>query len=272
MTIARGNALDRATDEARRMIHERLRSLGMPDAINGLRADPGSDGTVLVYRTRTIAGSETSEPVNLPVEADPARPLGAFALREITMLIERHARRTMRLRALRSAGQDGAEPTWSFTMHRMMRGFLMARGIDPAMAVARPDMDKAGRDNLDFVMRYLGQQASVSIGRNLQEDGRLDFDSLLDDGIQIIGKGRPAILIEGSFPETVAASLPGRLVSEVVDHPAVRRAGPVRIEDADFSSGLLTIVMTDVQDFVRRPPKGFDRTWSRMRFTGRPME
>lgn len=263
--------LDRATAEARRIIARKLTAMGLADEVQGLHAVAGSIGDVLVYRTRTVAGGETTEAKHLTANGDPDQPLDVGALRDLDTMIRRHARRTLRHRAIARTGHGGEEPVWAHTMHRVMRRFVMEKGLDPAMMVAGPDQDDATRRNIDYTLRYMADQSGLSLGKDRQEDGRLDFDSVIDGDIQIIGGGRPALLLGRTLPESFVAALPGRLLSEVIDHPAIRRAGPVRIEEAEGRPGLVTIVMADVQDFIRRPPAGFDRKWSRIRFTPEPI-
>ena len=257
-----GRLLDDAVDEANRVIRERLNALEDDLSADGIRAVAGTGGDVLVYRTRVTVQGDTSEPRYAQASGrgdDPLTPIGRSIVEDEA---RRHARRTLRLRALARAGVEDEPPTWAYTMHRLLRGMLLNAGVDPAIAVHR-SKDGSSRDG-DFLLRYMAEQNGLMMGAAIHEDGRLDYVNVLSGGIEYSGRAGPRLIVTADLPDTVAASLGGRLVADVVDHPAVRRAGPVRIRSATVAANGVTLLLADTQEFVRRPPRGFDRGWARV--------
>lgn len=173
--------------------------------------------------------------------------------------IARHVRRLLRRRAIASAGANG-EPAWSYTMHRLMLGMLRHAGIDPATTTIGSMAER--RMLLDYMMQGTG----LSMGALIVEDGRVDAATLHLDGFQYVGNGRTAAIVNAAIPESTVTSLVGRRLHQVIDHPAVARVGPIRIEEADLDGDHLTLVLEDVQDHVRRPPAGIDRSWRRIAY------
>lgn len=263
--VAYDDAMDMAHDFVTRRISQGVQALGVSDTLPGLNADFGTNGEILLYRVRETINGTRCEPTYLAPTGDAASPIDGASLEQLDREIRRHARRTLRQHSLAKADVSDRAPPWSFTMHRLALGWFRHVSIDPVLAVGGPlsDAFKA--------FLYFSQEKGFATGTMLLEDGRMDFNSISTDGdIQLIGHGRPALLIEREVPETLVAGMTGRLVSEVIDHPAIRRAGPVRIEEAMYGDGLLTLALKDVQDFIRRPPVGTDRRWNAIPFDPRP--
>lgn len=242
--IARGRAIHGVTDDG------------------SLYPIPGSiEGTLLVYRTRNVDGVETCEPDHLGfLEGDPWMSEACQAT--LDRHVARHARRTLRMQAIGNMRGDTCDegPLWSFTTHRLTRAALLEAGFDTSvLAEGRDEMQKN-------VIQALADASGVALQDYTVEDGRVDVHALSWRGLEIFGGGRPRIVIEHMIPETLAAALPGRPLSQVVSHPAVARAGPIRIIEVHPGPGLTTIILEDVQDHIRRPPPGTDRRWTRIPF------
>lgn len=212
----------------------------------------------------TSAG-QRCDPAYLMPTGDPARPLDQAGEEQLDREISRYVRRVLRQSAIASAGAGERHPAWSYTLHRVALGWLRNAGLDPMLAVGGERSD-GGR-----AFRFLADQAGLGVGDLRVEDGRLDFSTITTgDRVQFVGRGRPALMVEIDIPETVVTAMPGRLLSEVLDHSCVHRAGSVRIEAADRSDGMVTIILRDTQEFLRRPPAGIDRRWRKIPFMPQP--
>lgn len=212
-----------------------------------------------VVTTRQASG-ERRGPAGWYVEAMMGE--GTHILNEgierLTRQIHRHLRRRARIDAL--GDRIGAD--WAHTMHRLPLTAMRMAGLDPVLLLRR-DGEQA--------LRWLEKKIDLTLGTFSIEDGRIDADetSLENGEMRILGSGRPGLIVHASIPDTVLIGLGGRLLSEVVDHPVVHRAGPLRIEEAFSTAGdppWVTFVLEDRQDFIRRPPVGTDRRWARIPF------
>lgn len=260
------DAMDRAHDVAVARIERGLADLGMTDAFGGmmpggLMPDYGTNGNLLIYRPRTRDGKLTSEPDYIGV-LDREPWLSDADLQTLDRHVSRHVRRTLRERAIAKAvGEErDADPQWSFTMHRLARAMLLEVQLSPTMFIN-------GRDRTwDLAIPMLAGEKGMELGAHHVEDGRVDLHSVSWRDLELVGKGRPCVVIDQTMPDTLAAALAGRLLSAAISHPAVNRAGPIRIVQADVRSTFTTLILEDVQDFVRRPPPGTDRRWTRVPF------
>lgn len=179
-------------------------------------------------------------------------------LRRLTRQIHRHLRRTARIAAL----GDDAGADWAHTMHRLPLTAMRMAGVDPVLLL---------RKDGEHLMQWLEKKIEMTVGTFSIEDGRIDANDLsLDNGeLRFVGSGRPALIAHAAVPETVLVALGGRLLSEVVEHPVVQRAGPLRIVEAFSTTGdppWVTFILEDRQEFIRRPPPGTDRRWNRIPF------
>lgn len=269
MDLPSDEDVDLACRHAAARISARLAEHGIEDGASGIGVDPGMNGTVLLHRARTTANGLVTGPTYLSLTGDPTHPLDGRSIEALDLEIDRHVRRKLRLQSLAKAGirHEEEHPAWSYTIQRLALGWLRALDIDPALLTGGPKSDACR------AVSILADQKGVSIGGLRIEDGRLDLSAISDSGgVQLIGHGRPALLVETEVPETLATSMQGRLVSEIIDHPATRRSGPVRIKEVDNREGLLTLVLDDVQDFIRRPPVGIDRRWRTIPYRPTPSD
>lgn len=263
------DAMDMGYEHAKALISRGLDALGVSDTIPGLSLDYGTNGTILLTRIREAPHGNpprTRCPCdNLVCTGDPAAPLELGALQAIDVAIRRHARRTLRIQAMRKAGVSGDPPPWSYTMHRLTLAWLRHKEMDPLLVRDGPNRMGINAFN------YIAEEHGLSGINPLVEDGRIEIPLIEErkTGMQIIGHGIPCLVIETVLPQTLVAAITGKLLSDIVDHPAIRRAGPIRIVGADQNQEILTLMLSDVQDFIRRPPPGFDRRWNRIPFTPR---
>lgn len=254
--------IDAAVTEANRRIAEHAGRLGHPAAAAGLQAVAGSQGTVLIYRIRGTAEGDRCDAEHLGVTDDTRNPLDEPADHTLRVAVQRHVRRSLRNRMIADAGAPGSEPTWSFTMHRIARRWLMETGVDPAIATA----GTVKQNEVDFLIGYMARQADLTVGKLHREDGRIGFEGIIDGHLHFTDVSGPRIIVSRTLPDSMVGAMPGRLVSEVIDHHAVRKAGPVRIASARCEGGSLTLDLADTQDFIRRPPPGSDRAWASIPF------
>jgi hypothetical protein len=229
-------------------LDEALDTNGLPGDHAGFQVDVVETGSLKGVRPRSIATGETQS--TWAMSHSPRGEIHPDHEARLDREIARHVRRLLRLQSI-----GDAEPLWSYTMHRLMLAMFRHADVDPVLTVA-------GRhEHRRMLLDHVTQDTPLSVGAIKVEDGRIDAATLNLPGLQFAGNGRTAVLITADIPQTVVASLPGRRLRDVVDHPAVARAGPIRIEAADVQNGHLTLVVEDVQDHVRRPPTGADRRW-----------
>jgi hypothetical protein len=255
------NDTDGGLHQAMTILSRGLERLGVGTDSPDMTLGPASGGMISVMRVRRGLDGETRGIVHLHTVGGRGERLDDEARATLDRQMHRHARRLLRLEALRKADEDAdTPPQWSYTMHRLMASALRARDIDPTFAAG------GWRAMGGTVLRHLCDERNISIGDITVEDGRIDMSTMMMGDMMVIGRGRPAVVLERVLPETMIAQFAGRMLHEVVDHPAVVRAGPLRIRDVVADRGSTTLVLDDVQDFLRRPPVGTDRRWRRVPF------
>lgn len=237
-----------AVNRIRARLDQALRLNDLPAEHRGFEIDAVAPGEIRGTRPRRTSAGEGS--VVWTMTHSPFGEIHPDHESRLEREIGRHVRRLLRLEAV---GDD--DPMWSYTMHRLMLGMFRCAGVDPVLTVSGP------QEHRRMLLDYVTQDTPLSIGAIRVEDGRIDAATMHLAGIQFAGNGRVAVLLKADMAETLVSSLPGRRLHEVLDHPAVARAGPIRIQDADVQDGHLTLVVEEVQDHVRRPPKGADRRW-----------
>lgn len=254
-----------ALGHARAIMRDGAAALGAATCEREMSAHVAEDGSIAVVRVRRTTSGETREMVHLQTTEDPDAPIDATGLETLDREVHRCARRALRNREIERRDFDQTEPPrWSYTMHRLVMAVLREKDIDPLLL-------SDGWERLGgVVLRYLCEEARITLGAIVVEDGRIDPATLIVEGMEIVGQGRPAVILDYVLPATVVATMAGRQLREVVDHPAVRRAGQLRIEEAIHGDTYTTLVLEDVQDFVRRPPKGVDRRWRSVPFKPHP--
>lgn len=255
------DAMDRAYELATKRIDRQLKAFSLSQTDVDLRVDYGSQGNLLIYRTRTRDGQKTTEADYIAV-LDNGLWLSETDLKTIDRHTSRAIRRYLRKRSICAAGQDHDkhEPAWSYTMHRLARAIFLETKIDPVML-----------SNITDTAAYtavgmLGEQAGLVLGPAVVEDGHIDVHTLRWRNLEFGGNGQPFVIIDQPIPETVATALAGRMLSEAISHPAVQRAHPIRISWAETNDSYTTFILEDVEDFIRRPPVGIDRRWRRIPF------
>lgn len=241
-----GTSLAIARVKAR--LDEALRTSGLPGDHAGFQVDVVEAGSLKGTRPRRIEPGEAQS--TWTMSHSPKGEIHPDHEARLDRQIARHVRRLLRLQSI-----GDADPHWSYTMHRLMLAMFRHADVDPILTMA------GSLEHRHMLLDHVTQDTPLSVGAIRIEDGRIDAATLHLPGLQFAGNGRTAVLITADMPETMVASLPGRRLHEVVDHPAIARAGPIRIEDADVQNGNLTLVVEDVQDHVRRPPTGADRRW-----------
>lgn len=118
-------------------------------------------------------------------------------------------------------------------------------------------------------------QETVSV-----QDMTADGDRYLADEIVVrrgkvggwvfsLGVGRNKIimtLMQGvnPFPETVIQGMVGRLIGEVVAHPALQSATATRIVAAESDDDVLKLTLVSPPKAIAAPPPGVDMDWMRL--------
>jgi len=256
---------DLALAHVRARMRDGVTALGAVDCERELSAHVAEDGSIAVVRVRRTTSGETREMVHLQTTEDPDAPIDTTGLETLDREVHRCARRSLRNRAIEQQDFDQTEPPrWSYTMHRLVMAVLREKDIDPLLL-------SDGWERLGgVVLRYMCEEARITLGAIVVEDGRIDPAALIVEGMEIVGHGRPAVILDDVLPATVVTTMAGRQLRDVLDHPAVRRAGPLRIEEAIHGDTYTTLILEDIQDFVRRPPKGVDRRWRSVPFKPHP--
>ena len=238
-----------------------VRALGLRDVPPGLDVGRGTGGTVSLGRTLSDhLGQDRTVSTSLALDAE--GHLDGRSAEALRRAIRRYARRHLRLRAIAAAALDDGPPPWSLTTHRLTAAWMRSKGMDPgglAWLMAQPA----------HYRHLIGEQHGLEIDAVTMEDGRIDVRALSDrneGSAMLIGAGRQTLHVPATLPATLVAACVGRPIAEVVDHHATRRAGRVRIVEADSDANGTTFVLEDVQDFIRRPPPGVDRRWRRVPF------
>lgn len=262
MAQAYDDAMDLAIDFVRDRIRTQTQRMGLSDTLPGLRADFGTNGGIILQRDRRCFDEDSVVETHLSATGNASRPIDNRSMEALDRAIARHVRRNLRLQAI-SAGED-SPPVWSYTVHRLAKAWMLAKGMDPTMATGGP------KGIGTTALKMLADQADVGLGAISCEDGRLDVVEMVQDGMVLLGKGRPTLLIEREVPETMAKAMVGRRLCQVLDHEVLRKAGPARIMEANVTEGVLQLILEDRQDHLRRPPIGADRRWNRIPFDPQP--
>ncbi len=196
--------------------------------------------------------------VQINCSSDSNHPLPLESVKEIERQIDRHVRRYLRMREL---DKDQSETAWwSYSSHRFLVALFQEAKLPLKYAAQQP------RSLSYEYFKYQAAQVGIEYTAPHIEDGRVDFEALHWGDISYIGSGRPCLRLKAQIPATILASLPGKRMQDVIDHPVIRRSKPVKIVEAVQDSEMLTLVMEDVQQPLQRAPTGISQAWVNIPF------
>lgn len=244
-----------------KMIKKELARYGIEDDPKRFGVIYDHNGAVKIRREcereKSSGAKEIQVEVYINCRANDQEPLDARSMREVRRQIDRYARRRLRLREIE---KDEKElPFWSYSSHRLLVALFQEAGLSLQYAAH-------GQQSLSYEYFDYGTQNAgiIQCSPPHIEDGRLDFATVQWKDISYIGGGRPCIRLDKHVPETILSTLPGRHLQDLIDHPAIKRAKPIKIEEVEQNMDGISIIMEDIQETLQKPPVGISKKWARI--------